>query len=147
MDKRTVKLVMIVAMLLVVCLYFVGGTYARYASEFSGDATVSVAKWAVKVDGEESETLNINFKVQDNKFVVADKIAPSVTAKAEAEVDLEGTEVAVDLIVETGDDFDSKIEALGLHTDEVVFGVTLADGSSLSGTSGTGTKEDPYKLK
>ena len=49
-------------------------------------------------DGTEldSTTKDITFKVQNNSNVVPGKIAPAVTAVAEIELDLTGTEVAVD---------------------------------------------------
>ena len=43
-----------------------------------------------------STTQDITFKVQSNTEVVPGKIAPAVTAKAEIELDLTGTEVSVD---------------------------------------------------
>ena len=47
MQKRTVISVIVVAMLLVISLYFVGGTYTRYVSEYTGTAKTQVAKWNV----------------------------------------------------------------------------------------------------
>ena len=43
-----------------------------------------------------STTQDITFTVQSNTEVVPGKIAPAVTAKAEIELDLTGTEVSVD---------------------------------------------------
>lgn len=46
----------IVALLLVMCLAsscFVGGTFAKYASEGSAEATASIAKWSFKVDSDD----------------------------------------------------------------------------------------------
>lgn len=99
MTKNTRKLIIATLMLLVVCLYFVSGTYARYTESITGDAKVSTATWAVTFkDGTTPLTniSNLTFTVQNNTNVVPGKIAPSVTAKATINVDLTGTEVAVD---------------------------------------------------
>ena len=50
-----------------------------------------------------STTQNITFKVQSNTEVVPGKIAPAVTAKAEIELDLTGTEVSVDFTPTIGE--------------------------------------------
>ena len=48
-------------------------------------------------------TKNITFTVHNNANVVPGKIAPAVTAVAKIELDLTGTEVAVDFNAEVGD--------------------------------------------
>lgn len=99
MKKGTIKLIIAVLMLVTICLYFVSGTYARYAESITGNANVTVAKWAVAFkDGETTlaNDFNLNFKVTDNTNVVSGKVAPGTSATATIEVDLTGTEVAVD---------------------------------------------------
>lgn len=100
MTKRAIKAIIAMLMLLTVCLYFVSGTYARYTSAVSGNTKVDVAKWAVAFkDGEGQDltnSFNLAFKVDKNANVVSNKIAPQTSATAEIEVDLTGTEVAVD---------------------------------------------------
>lgn len=99
MTKKTVKSLIAVLMLLTVCLYFISGTYARYASELTGNASVSVAKWAVAfTDGTNALQNNfaLTFTVDENPNVVPNKIAPATSATAKVVVDLTGTEVAVD---------------------------------------------------
>lgn len=149
MQKRTVISVMVVIMLLVVALYFVGGTYARYIDDFTGSGSVNVAKWAVKVGESESETFTLSFEVENsNNDVVSNKIAPSVSASSKLNVDLNGTEVAVDLIVEKGDDFDSTLESLGFKTDQVELKITSSpdNTSNIPGVTGTGTKSSPWVI-
>lgn len=146
MDKKTVKLVIVVAMLLVIALYFVGGTYARYASEYNGTASLNVAKWATKIKGDEvgeNTTLTLNFTTEDNDNVVSGKIAPEVTATAKAEIDLEGTEVAVDvLIAGTQGDLEnaisSAVESLGMEAGDIsIKAEVTAEGSASSKVQAT----------
>ena len=148
MNKNTIKLGMVVLMLIVVASYFISGTYARYASDFSGNASVTVAKWAVKLN--ESEEDDITFTVEENENVVADRIAPSVKATANAILDLNETEVAVDVIVEKGAEFDNKISDLGLDPTQVEFKMEKETGGNTTVTgeiSGQGTTKEPFVVK
>ena len=100
MNKKTVKSMMIVLMLLVVALYFIAGTYARYTSTASGTAEVQVAKWAVKINDDdattESATFDLEFTEVANNNVVNGKIAPASQLYAEFKIDPTGSEVAMD---------------------------------------------------
>ena len=96
MTKNKVKITMAILMLITACLYFVSGTYARYADGITGNAQVSVANWKVAFsDGTNAieDNFDLTFTVQENPNVVSGKIAPSTTATAKIEVDLTGTEV------------------------------------------------------
>ncbi len=108
MRKGTIKLAIIVLMALIIALYFVSGTYARYTTAFTGNATATVAKWSVKLkddaDGTQTTIKDLTFKVQENESVVPGKLAPGSTATAEVEVVLDDTEVAVDLIAKVTKD-------------------------------------------
>ncbi len=121
MTKRTIKGIIAMLMLLTVCLYFVSGTYARYASSVSGTAMVAAAKWAVAFkDGENNELANnfdLDFTVTANENVVSNKIAPQTTATAEIQVDLTGTEVAVDYVATV--DETALAEYFGASKDDV----------------------------
>ncbi len=105
--KNVIKKLVIILILLVLLmplLHFILGTYARYVSTFTGDAKTSVAKWSVRLKGddtgEKTKIDNLIFKLQKNKNVKEGKIAPGATAVAEVEFDLTGTEVSVDIIAE-----------------------------------------------
>ena len=143
MDKRTVKLVMVVAILLVVALYFIGGTYARYASDFEGEGTVTVAKWAVKVAGEETKDFTLTLTPDDDNNIVNEKIAPSYSASGEIDVDLTGTEVAVELSAVVG-----KLTGVLAENDKVTVATTVetqgnakpGDGDVTSAEEGSGYK-------
>ena len=99
-KTRTKRAIFVVIALLLVA-YLISSTYARYSTEGKADGKVDIAKWAVVMKADDGTTLNsttqdITFTVQSNTEVVPGKIAPAVTAKAEIELDLTGTEVSVD---------------------------------------------------
>ena len=100
-KKRTKRAIFIVIALLLI-VYLISSTYARYSTEGKASGKVEIAKWAVAITAGEttldSTTKDITFTVQENTNVVPGKIAPDVTAKAEIELDLTGTEVSVDFI-------------------------------------------------
>ena len=105
-KKATKALLVVVALLLAILL--ISSTFARYSTVGKADGKVEIAKWAVKMTADDGTTLdsttkNITFKVQNNTNVVPGKIAPAVTAVAKIELDLTGTEVAVDFKAEVGD--------------------------------------------
>ena len=99
-KTRTKRAIFVVIALLLVA-YLISSTYARYSTVGKADGEVDIAKWAVVMKSDDGKTLNsttqnITFTVQSNTEVVPGKIAPAVTAKAEIELDLTGTEVSVD---------------------------------------------------
>jgi len=99
-KTRTKRAIFVVIALLLVA-YLISSTYARYSTVGNAEGKVDIAKWAVVMTADDGTTLNsttqdITFTVQSNTEVVPGKIAPAVTAKAEIELDLTGTEVSVD---------------------------------------------------
>lgn len=100
-KTRTKRAIFVVIALLLVA-YLISSTYARYSTEGKADGKVDIAKWAVVMTADDggaaltSTTRDITFTVQSNDNVVPNKIAPAVTAVATIELDLTGTEVAVD---------------------------------------------------
>ena len=137
MTKRTVKTIIAVLMILAICLYFISGTYARYTTSVGAKAEASVAKWAVSLKhggADITEGKILKFTVQENDNVVAGKIAPSVTAVSTVEVDLTGTEVAVDFeaIVD-----DKAIANIFGESASSVTATTAVTGGSVSGTTST----------
>ena len=142
MTKRTVKSFMVIVMLLVVALYFVSGTYARYIDEFTGSADATVAKWAVKVgDAAVENKFTITLTEEENENVVNGKIAPDVTLNSnDVVIDLTGTEVAVDVKAEIDpSELESALSALGESADDVTASATVYKGES--GTA-SGVVED-----
>lgn len=97
MRKNTIKTIMVALVLLVVSLYFITGTYARYYEEFTGDTKANIAKWAVALKDKDDAAVaikDLKFVVQSNTNVVEKKLAPNVTLKGTVKIDLTGTEVA-----------------------------------------------------
>ena len=99
-KTRTKRAIFVVIALLLVA-YLISSTYARYSTVGKANGKVDIAKWAVVMTADDGTKLNsttqdITFTVQSNTEVVPGKIAPAVTAKAEIELDLTGTEVSVD---------------------------------------------------
>ena len=106
--KTRTKRAIYVAIALLLIAYLISSTYARYSTVGKADGKVDIAKWAVVMQPDDggaaltSTSRNITFKVQENTNVVPGKIAPAVTAVAEIELDLTGTEVAVDFTATVG---------------------------------------------
>lgn len=104
--KRTKRAIFVVIVFLLI-VYLISSTYARYSTSGNATGKAEIAKWAVamKADGKtlNSTTQDIAFTVQSNTEVVPGKIAPGVTAKAEIELDLTGTEVSVDFTPTIGE--------------------------------------------
>ncbi len=146
MQKKTVISVIVVAILLAISLYFIGGTYARYISDFSGDATAQAAAWKVKLGDTESK---LTFNVESNEHVATGKIAPATKAVAKAALDLTGTEVSVDVVIKKGDNFDQAITDFGLDAEQIKFSVTKSgeEGISAEQVSGSGSAEEPFVIK
>ena len=126
MHRSKVKRSLIAILLVVVALFFIAGTYARYSTTANANAVADVASWAVTISHDDTElsniATNITFVVDDNDYVVSGKIAPATRATAEIELDLTGTEVAVDFA--TLIDTDALAEVLGAN-DEISFTTTF----------------------
>lgn len=133
MTKTSRKVIVFMVMLMIVGLYFVSGTYARYASSISGNAKVSAANWVVAFkhgNAPITDISNLTFEVQNNQNVVPGKIAPSVTAEATINLDLTGTEVAVDYTATI--DKTALATVFGASADDVT--VTVGGEDSATGT-------------
>lgn len=134
MTRTSRKVIILMIMFILVALYFVSGTYARYTSSITGNAAVSTANWAVKfkkgTTEEVSNNFDLAFTVENNNNVVPGKIAPSVTAKAKINLDLTGTEVAVDYTATI--DTDALASAFGASAKNVT--VTVNGSESATGT-------------
>ena len=130
-TKRAIFI--IIALLLVV--YLISSTYARYSTEGKADGKVDIAKWAVVMTADDGTTLNsttqdITFTVQSNTEVVPGKISPAVTAKAEIELDLTGTEVSVDFTPTIG-----SYTPAGLPSADKITLTSAVDGGTIGSTN------------
>ncbi len=103
------RLAVLAVVLCLVTMSLTAGTLAKYASEFDGTATATVAKWAVAFkDGDgnafsDTNTLTLNLKdtaKETAKLVKADRIAPGTTGSFALAVDGTGTEVAFSYTIE-----------------------------------------------
>ena len=131
-KTRTKRAIFVVIALLLVA-YLISSTYARYSTEGKANGKVDIAKWAVVMKANDGTTLNsttqdITFTVQSNDNVVPNKIAPAVTAVATIELDLTGTEVAVDFTATVGE-----------MTNNLPSGVTLPSRVTLTSAVDGGT--------
>ncbi len=95
-KATTRKIAIITLMLLVVCLYFVAGTYARYAWKGTATGTAAVAKWQVGFGDTQETTTSVEFTVNENQDVATGKIAPGCTATGEFKLNPDGSEVSID---------------------------------------------------
>ena len=137
--KTRTKRAIFAAIALLLVAYLISSTYARYSTEGKATGTIQVAKWAVVMKADDGTTLEsttqpITFTVQKNTNVVPGKIAPAVTAVAEVELDLAGTEVAVDFDAVIDQ---SAIATLGASSDKLTLDVKVDGKTYTSGTSQT----------
>ena len=135
MHKNKVKRSIIALILLVVALFFIAGTYARYSTTGSANAKANVANWNVSIKRDNTDltqtTQDIVFTVEPNEYVVSNKIAPATRATAQIEVDLTGTEVAVDLKTV----FDSTQLSNVISSNSKISFTTTVDGTSYTSNS------------
>lgn len=109
-KKGLVGRLAVVAMVLcLVTMSLTAGTLAKYASEASGNATATVAKWNIAFsDGggntyDDTHPITLNLKdtaKETDDLVAEDKIAPGTKGSFAMEVDGTGTEVAFKYTIE-----------------------------------------------
>lgn len=140
--KGNKKLLVIAALLLAICVGV--GTYAIYRSTASGNATVTTAKWAVKVNGASMETGSFTFGTSDinwttNPSKVAGRIAPGATGTITLEIDATGSEVDVDY---TAAIESVKVDGTAVsNTSFTVTPATTADGTGTIAYDATSMKK------
>ena len=130
--RNKTKRGVLVAIVLVALIAIIGGTYARYSSTFNATAKIDAAKWNVALKGSnngtdvalEETTKEITFVVNESDYVVANKIAPSITATATLELDLTGTEVGVDFLAEI-----DKANITGIDPDKLTLSAADENGN------------------
>ena len=136
MRKTKVKRRIMPLLLLLVAVFVIAGTYARYSSTGTATATVNIAKWSVALTsgGNDlfSDTQEIAFNVQENDNVAPGKIAPGTKATGTVELDLTGTEVAVDFYA-TIDETALSAQNLGISNDKLKLTTKLGDTTLESG--------------
>ena len=108
MTKKNVKTMMVVLVVLLIGLYLVSGTYARYTSTVDGVVSAKVAKWSVALNGDDmttiTETMELDFYNEENDDVVDGYIAPASELYSDTlTIDPTGTQVAMDYTIELGE--------------------------------------------
>lgn len=84
-------------------------TYAIYRSTATGNGTLRAANWVVKIDGNNIESVSLDFDIEDIDFSSGthlgknNTIAPGDTGTITIPVDATGSEVDVILTAELGD--------------------------------------------
>lgn len=148
MKKKTVVSVMAVAMLFAVSLFFVGGTYARYAEEFTGDASVDVAKWNVALGGV-GQPFELTLSPTHSDHVVDGKIAPSYTATGTMTLNLTGTEVSVDIFSKIDDSqLKSRLSSFGIDSESITTKVSVkGNGKITDEFTQNGDQTAPFVVK
>jgi hypothetical protein len=132
MKKGNKKLLVIALLLLLLGAGI--GTYAIYRSTSVGTATVSTAKWSVKVNSADMETQTFTFRASDvnwttNTSAVSGKIAPGSSGTLKVIIDATGSEVPVDYTVNI-----DSVKINGTAVSNTGFTVTPAVAADMSGT-------------
>ncbi len=144
MTKRSRTVIIAIMILVAIALYFIAGTYARYTTDFNGEGTVQAAKWNVALkDGGNADSTKVELTLtpEENEYVAKDRIAPNSTVKGEVTVNLEGTEVAVDLTAKIDDAQKETIASeLGIEAEDLTISVEATGaGAAGAGTGGVHT--------
>ena len=138
MNKKQVRTLIVALLVVIVALYFIASTYARYTTSLTGKAEATVAKWsAVVKNGSNtlSENFTLTFTVDENEFVRDDRIAPATSATAKVEIDLSGTEVATDIDAIVDSTSLSSIFGASASDVQVTKTVAVKDGANFTATS------------
>lgn len=108
--KKSAFLVILILLLVVV----VGGyTYSRYLSSGTAESKAQIAKWSVKIGGNDLDTyttsspLVATLTLDSNDYVADGVIAPGRSGTYQVEVDPTGSQVAIDYVIKA-----SAIEGL-----------------------------------
>lgn len=139
-KSKTSNFVVLVALLTIVTLILVAGTYAKYTAGANTSGTAMVAKWNVAIkNGDAAMTDTVKVKLTDtslNGKVKDDHIAPGTDGAFGFSIDATGSEVAVDYVIE--------ISNLTGAPDN--FFIEDPDGNKITKTSGTYTLKGTIDL-
>ena len=140
---------LLILLVLVFVVLYLRNTMSQYTSSGAGTGSAQVAVWKVKFAGTDkvyNNTMNMTFTTVSNPNVVANKIAPGLSATGKGYVDLTGTETAVNVKVTISQaDLDTALTAAGLDAAQksalkfTISGVTATNASTLAPAVSTGT--------
>lgn len=88
-----------IALVLVLLVYIIGSTYARYTNTTTSTGKVTVAKWAVTINDDDmptTATQDVTFVLDDNEYVSDGVIAPARSGHFDIVLDPTGSQVAID---------------------------------------------------
>lgn len=150
MKKTRIVGLLLVFVLVTSC--FVGGTFAKYASQASGSDTATVAKWSFEVGGTEIatstetkitvdlfNTIKDSDRVTNETDVVTDKIAPGTSGSFTININ-NTSDVTADYVVEI-----ASVELNSVPLEFSLDGnswVTDIDTIKVNGTLASGTNEN-----
>ena len=99
-KKFKIAIILIVAILLATLAISIA--YSKYFTEVSGTGSITVAKWNFTVNGSSDTigTIILGNTTDDNSNVADGVIAPGTSGSFAIELDITGTEVALDYTIE-----------------------------------------------
>lgn len=123
-GNRIFYLGLLTLVLALVTTSLVSGTFAKYVTTASGTGTVTVAKWAVTINGETVSTTSPEFtfdlgSTTGTDVVASDKVAPGSQGSFALKCDTDGTQVAhsVSVTLNKGDGNDiAELEFFEFNT-------------------------------
>ena len=104
--KSNAKKWTLIALILLTIIAIIASTYARYTNTATGNASIDLAKWSVKIDDRQmssiSGALPVPLTYTANANVSANKLAPGGTATFTLVIDPTDSEVAIDYTIALG---------------------------------------------
>ena len=133
-----------IALVLVLLVYIIGSTYARYTNTSTLNGKVQMAEWQVKINTEDmnatATTQDVTLTLEDNEFVSDDRIAPDRTGYFDITLDPTGSEVAIDYIISC--DFDNVATGIADSGSDIAISGAEYWRAATAGTAGSGTAVD-----
>jgi hypothetical protein len=146
--RNRTKRGILIALLLVLLIYIIGSTYARYTNSATLNGQVQIAKWAVKLNNTLMDTItstqNVTLTLSPNSFVADNRIAPDRSAYFDILLDPTGSEVAIDYLIKC--DFANISGITNNGSDIEISGAEYWKADAV-GTAGTGTAITVADLK
>lgn len=98
MNKKSKKLIILMALLIITLTLGVGGyTYAKYKTSVKGGGKVDIAKWSFFVNGEKEQIEEIKLiDTIDESLLQEGKIAPGTRGEFTIDIDGRNSEVGID---------------------------------------------------
>lgn len=125
---------------LIICLSFIKETYAKYITEASGQANITIAKWKILVNNEDvinnnniTQTITPNFT--NNENIKDNVIAPGATGYFDLIIDPTNTDVTFSYEITTSIHKDSSVQDL------IITGYSKDEGETI-----TFSKEEEKKI-